>query len=245
MPLETWTETYYRNANRFAAAEKTKKQRETVAKALDDKLPRCAMFLGDWKTGNRFLVTMTRISPLFLDNDNVQGSLKAVQDEIADWIGFRDDRHPWIRFKHMQQQCKHGFQGIRIMIQCNEPGNDVRHMMAPYPELVGEALEYVQRKEKPQVSATAEPERKKPVQETLTFIPSYAALPWNHIGDDEYELELLTKLGNDPPTVITFRRKGTAERVTLERRRFHHPNLGECWLYGPRARDKEAPSVRY
>lgn len=199
------------------------------------------MFIGDWKTGNRFNVTMTRISPSFLDDDNVVGALKAVRDEIAAWIGL-DDRHEWIKFKCMQQRCKQGFQGLRITIECNEPGEDKRHVMKPYPELIGDPVDRPTRKEKP---ASKPVPKIVPTQQPLAFVPAYAALPWMRTGDDEYELQRLKDLGDDPPKAMTFRRKLTGEKVTYARRRFRHPELGECWLYGPSAREKEPPSERY
>jgi hypothetical protein len=48
-------------------------------------------------------VTITRIAPRALDGDNLQGSLKAIRDGIADALGL-DDRHAAIRWSYEQRR---------------------------------------------------------------------------------------------------------------------------------------------
>jgi hypothetical protein len=44
------------------------------------------------------IVTLTRISPRKLDDDNLQGAFKGVRDEVADWLGVDDgdSRVTWL-----------------------------------------------------------------------------------------------------------------------------------------------------
>lgn len=58
-------------------------------------------------------VTITRIAPRRLDDDNAVSSAKAVRDGIADalWMDDRDDRVTWV---YAQERGKYG---LRIEIQ--------------------------------------------------------------------------------------------------------------------------------
>lgn len=212
-PLETQTENHYRRMHWAAIANATKTQREETTKALANLTP-CAVYLPPgWKDGNRFVVTLCRISPVPLDKDNVNGALKAVQDATASWIGI-DDGHAWIKFKHVQQKCKRGYQGVRITIQCNEVGKDERHLITPAPQLVGEAEEDMARVTKP-------PPRR---------MPSFAAPPWTKTGPDEYDLIGLN-LGPTPPPRISM--KGpSGQRAELVRTEASDDD-GPFWLYVP------------
>lgn len=51
------------------------------------------------------VVTLTRISPRLLDDDNLRGSLKAVRDEVAALLRV-DDRDPSVRWDYAQQKGK-------------------------------------------------------------------------------------------------------------------------------------------
>lgn len=53
------------------------------------------------------VVTMVRHSPGTLDDDNLQGALKGIRDEIATQLGC-DDRDPRVRFLYEQAKGKHG-----------------------------------------------------------------------------------------------------------------------------------------
>lgn len=47
------------------------------------------------------IVTMTRIAPRPLDDDNLRGSLKATRDGIADWLGVPDN-DPRVKWEYAQ-----------------------------------------------------------------------------------------------------------------------------------------------
>lgn len=209
-PLETQSENHYRRMHWGAIAKATADQIKATTKALEN-LTRCAVYLPDW-VGNRFAVTICRISPSPLDKDNVHGALKAVQDGTAAWIGV-DDGHAWIKFKHPQQKCKAGYQGVRITIQCNEVGKDEHHMIAPTPQLIGEPQEDMARVMKP----PARP------------LPCFAAPPWAKVGDDEYDLIEL-KLSPTAPERIQMKHPKTHVPVTLKRTEAKDAD-GAYWLY--------------
>ena len=50
-------------------------------------------------------VTLTRVAPRMLDDDNLRGSLKSIRDGIADRLGI-DDRDPRVKWKYAQRKGK-------------------------------------------------------------------------------------------------------------------------------------------
>lgn len=46
-------------------------------------------------------VTLTRVAPHELDDDNLQGRLKAVRDQVAAWLGL-DDRDKRVSWRYAQ-----------------------------------------------------------------------------------------------------------------------------------------------
>lgn len=59
-------------------------------------------------------VTLTRLSPRYLDSDNLQGAFKHVRDGVADAVGV-DDRDP--RYDWQYRQLKAERKGVRIVIE--------------------------------------------------------------------------------------------------------------------------------
>jgi hypothetical protein len=60
------------------------------------------------------VVTLTRMSPRLLDDDNLRGALKATRDGIADWLGV-DDRDPLIKWEYDQQQASK-YHAVRVEV---------------------------------------------------------------------------------------------------------------------------------
>ena len=60
------------------------------------------------------VVTLTRVSPRELDDDNLRSALKATRDGIADWLGV-DDRDPRIRWEYGQAKASK-YQAVRMVI---------------------------------------------------------------------------------------------------------------------------------
>jgi hypothetical protein len=51
------------------------------------------------------VITLTREGPGTLDDDNLQGALKAIRDGIADALGI-DDRNPVVKWEYAQVRMK-------------------------------------------------------------------------------------------------------------------------------------------
>jgi hypothetical protein len=95
-----------------ARARKRKAERNAVAIAyrVSAKLmPRTAQAL----MLAPVLVTLTRVGPRKLDDDNVQGALKAIRDEVAAQLGL-DDGDPRITWKYEQAK---GDYAVRVRIE--------------------------------------------------------------------------------------------------------------------------------
>lgn len=60
-------------------------------------------------------VTLTRLSPRLLDDDNLRQALKATRDGIADWLGV-DDRDPLIRWEYDQKQASK-YHAVRVSVE--------------------------------------------------------------------------------------------------------------------------------
>lgn len=58
-------------------------------------------------------VRLVRLSAGTLDDDNLQGALKAIRDGVADAYGIPDNE-PRIRWEYAQERCKRGAFGVRI-----------------------------------------------------------------------------------------------------------------------------------
>ena len=58
------------------------------------------------------IVTLTRIAPSNgLDDDNLAGALKAVRDQVAEWLGVDDRDRKTVRYEYEQER---GPWGVRI-----------------------------------------------------------------------------------------------------------------------------------
>jgi hypothetical protein len=62
------------------------------------------------------VITMTRIAPRELDDDNLAGGFKSVRDGIADWFGI-DDADKRLRFQCKQEKGAPKFYAARIEIE--------------------------------------------------------------------------------------------------------------------------------
>ncbi len=61
------------------------------------------------------VVTMTRISPGTLDDDNLRPALKSIRDGIADAFGVADN-DPRIEWRYAQEKGKRGYHAVRVTI---------------------------------------------------------------------------------------------------------------------------------
>jgi len=60
-------------------------------------------------------VTLVRLAPRRLDDDNLRGVLKAIRDGVADRLGI-DDRDTRVRWRYAQESAGAGFYGVRLEI---------------------------------------------------------------------------------------------------------------------------------
>lgn len=90
--------------NWAAKMRRTRSERTTVGWMLKGR-PRPAL---------PCVVTLTRSAPSNgLDRDNLQGSLKAIRDAVADWIGVDDAREDIVEYRYHQRR---GSWGVAIEI---------------------------------------------------------------------------------------------------------------------------------
>lgn len=61
------------------------------------------------------VVTMTRLSPGELDDDNIRSALKGLRDGIADRLGVKDNDKR-VRWVYEQAKCRRGEYGVRVEI---------------------------------------------------------------------------------------------------------------------------------
>ena len=65
-------------------------------------------------------ISLTRISPRALDDDNLRGALKAVRDGIADRLGI-NDRDPRVKWEYGQERGRAKQQGVRVVATMEIP----------------------------------------------------------------------------------------------------------------------------
>lgn len=65
-------------------------------------------------------VTLTRIAPRELDDDNLRGALKATRDGVADWLGVPDN-DPRVRWDYAQDRGKPKVYAVRIEVRTGMP----------------------------------------------------------------------------------------------------------------------------
>lgn len=66
------------------------------------------------------VVTLTRVAPRPLDDDNVRGALKATRDGIADWLQVDDRKSDIVRYEYAQQKGKRGEYAVLVSIESKE-----------------------------------------------------------------------------------------------------------------------------
>lgn len=69
------------------------------------------------------IVRMIRLSPNLCDDDNLQGAMKSIRDQIAKLCGVDDGPKGPITWAYAQEKCKRGQYGVRVEmseIKCKE-----------------------------------------------------------------------------------------------------------------------------
>lgn len=62
------------------------------------------------------IVTLTRIAPRKLDDDNLRGALKACRDGVADWLGI-EDNDPRVSWQYGQEHGEPKQYAVRIDVK--------------------------------------------------------------------------------------------------------------------------------
>lgn len=95
--------------NPWVRAARIKHEREQTRLFLNHRSIRCPF-------APPLVVTLSRLSAVHMDSDNVVGALAAVRDEVAAWIGI-DDRHDdLVEYRYQREKCARGTCGVRIEI---------------------------------------------------------------------------------------------------------------------------------
>jgi len=95
----------------MARHRRVKKERATVA--LFVKVPLTS--IAQSNLGKAFDVELTRVSPGNPDDDQVVGSLKAVRDEVAKWLGV-DDGSRLVKFRYEHKKRGKGVYAVEIRV---------------------------------------------------------------------------------------------------------------------------------
>lgn len=141
--LETRSEANMRFASRagmMAKSDRVKRQRAAVRDVLRSRQaspPMLQLVHTGMATPNRIRVTLTRIAPAELDDDNLRPALKAVRDEVATWIGV-DDRHGAVAWSYEQERGAAHVYRVRIRVEDDGPG-DPRVVVLPETASAGRA----------------------------------------------------------------------------------------------------------
>lgn len=114
IPLRTVSESNQRE-HWATRAKRVKMQRSTVFYELGAPWAQRTL-----RESRPLVVLLTRIAPRSLDDGNLEASLKAVQDAVADWLaggyGTGQDRQPGLRWRYAQHRGSPGEYAVEISI---------------------------------------------------------------------------------------------------------------------------------
>jgi hypothetical protein len=68
----------------------------------------------------QFTITLTRVAPRKLDDDNLASGFKAVRDGVADWLGI-DDGSPRIQWVYRQHKGDAGHYTAWVKVEWTKP----------------------------------------------------------------------------------------------------------------------------
>lgn len=214
-------------------ARATSAMRDTIRMLLTQlERPRATLVTGE---PNRYHVRLTRISPGVVDDDGLQGgTMKAVRDEVAAWIGI-DDGHARIRWSYEQQGCPLRQFALRIEVEDLEPGRDVVIERGNLPARITRSRQRGSDELAPPKPAPA-------AQVELVFRECFALCPWGQDGSADPVLTPLAIKGDNAPPSIRLRvpaavfsgsasvrfAPGTTATFTRSLMRVEDR---ECWIY--------------
>lgn len=74
------------------------------------------VFKSELKRHPEVTITLTRISPGTLDDDNLPSSMKHIRDELAAMMDLPNDRHPSVTWKYDQAKGKPREYAVRVEV---------------------------------------------------------------------------------------------------------------------------------
>jgi hypothetical protein len=230
-----------------------KMERALVRKVLDSALvvpPQIVTVDDGGSEANVYRIDLTILGSGRLDEDNVSGSLKGTKDEVAAWLGFRNDADKRLAWSRSQEKAPRGVYQVRIRITDRSPGQDTRRTLAgsvpprkakkrkPGPRGMAESGKG-ERSGSARGSAKVRSGRSAAASQALAlpFLRAFALLPWEQHGEEQLLRELHHLRGaTDPPASIDVTHHGRA--VRLWRHRETDTEFGQHWQYrfekGPR-----------
>lgn len=116
LPLKTVSEANGRD--HWAQKARRARSQRLAARALVWQHPMTARAVEAAMSGQSgaVVVTLARVAPGTLDDDNLRPALKAVRDGVADALGV-DDRHPAIRWQYAQHRAGRGQWAVAVQIE--------------------------------------------------------------------------------------------------------------------------------
>lgn len=229
-PLRMQSENDVRRLMPMARAGVVKRVRDGVRKALD------ATGWGAPHVVDGTTITITRISPGYLDDDGAVGAAKPARDGVADWLGI-DDRDARVEWRVLQAGCPRGHFGTRVTIEDATDRQDREYVAQGAPARVGGALARpVARMAQDVPKAT--PGATSAEQMPLTA-PTYLLLPWDQ---EKGRAPVLTRypVAGMPPSTLTIvvparaMRSGpwrAGERLVLRRTARRRKGGEPIWLF--------------
>jgi len=118
VPIRTVSESNQRE-HWAVRARRVKEQRDAVRRYLmfygpDDRGADGKDVIGDWPGWD---ITLIRIAPRKLDDDNLQGSQKAVRDQVAVELGLFSDADPRLTWHYAQARGRPKEYAVRVKIE--------------------------------------------------------------------------------------------------------------------------------
>jgi hypothetical protein len=97
----------------MAKARRTKLQRSVIK----NRIGQVRKDFGLWDSTRAYIVTLTRIAPRSLDDDNLPRSFKAIRDGVADALGTDDSARSNLRWRYAQEKGPPKQYAVRIQIE--------------------------------------------------------------------------------------------------------------------------------
>jgi hypothetical protein len=120
LPVYTLSEANRASHEHWRVRQQRARSQRTTTRSL---MHHALGFWGEpWITRSPVTITLVRISPRPLDDDNLASSQKAVRDGIADALNGGEDRSPRIVWRYEQEKGAPNTYGVRVLIRPRPDG---------------------------------------------------------------------------------------------------------------------------